>query len=266
MLEGPGATSGARAGRLPVAGTHTRAWPHCESHRSLAIPAAALEASRPDVRTFGGGRLRPRAARTAAAPCLPAKLASVENADDDAKLMLRYAAGDARAFDLLYARHRAPLWRYVARQLAGASAAADVFQETWSRVIAHRSRYAPDAPFGTWLYRIAHNCCVDHWRAQGRRAQREVQAADEVIESWGDPAAGPLEDALADDDGRRLEAALARLPAEQRGAFLLHVQAGLSVEQIGAATGVGTETAKSRLRYAVARLKRVLGTEPKEQT
>jgi RNA polymerase sigma-70 factor, ECF subfamily len=182
----------------------------------------------------------------------------MEQSDDDALLMQRYARGDTRAFDLLYARHRAPLWRYVQRQLAGAPAAHDVFQETWSRVVAHRAQYAPTAPFGTWLYRIAHNCCVDHWRSQARRAGRETAVDDEFLQSFGDDSAGPEQHALDCDDGQRLEQALARLPPAQRGAFLLHVEAGLSVEEIGAATGVGAETAKSRLRYAVAKLKSLL--------
>ena len=108
--------------------------------------------------------------------------------DADAQLMLRYAAGDARAFDELYANHRNGLWRFIRRSMNDAGAADDVFQECWSRVIAHRENYRPEARFATWLYRIAHNCCMDHWRKSGRRGTRET-ADDEAVAAAADDAA-----------------------------------------------------------------------------
>ena len=174
---------------------------------------------------------------------------------DDARLMLRYGAGDAAAFEELYSRHRAPLWRFVLRNLRDETATADVFQDVWTRVIAHRERYAATAKFTTWLYRIAHNCCVDHWRRSGRAARREHPAGDDVLVAMVDrDTATPDEDAQNDERAAALLAALRVLPAEQRTAFLMYVEGGLAVSEIAAATGVGVETAKSRLRYAVARL------------
>jgi RNA polymerase sigma-70 factor (ECF subfamily) len=178
--------------------------------------------------------------------------------DADAQLMLRYAAGDARAFDELYANHRKPVWRYILRSIKDAAATDDVFQECWSRVIAYRESYRPEARFATWLYRIAHNCCVDHWRKTGRRGRRET-ADEEAIAAAADGAAEPLAAALEGEAGVRLAAALERLPEEQRAAFLLYVEGGLKVAEIADTTGVNPETAKSRLRYAVARLKQALG-------
>src|SRR5688572_27179624 len=179
--------------------------------------------------------------------------------DADAQLMLRYAAGDARAFDELYAAHRGELWRFIRRSVRDAAAADDVFQDCWSRGIAHRNSYRPEARFATWLYRIAHNCCVDWWRRSGRREAREGSDEEAVIAAADDPSAGPLASALAGEARERLIAALERLPAEQRSAFLLYVEGGLSVTEIAEATGVNPETAKSRLRYAVGRLKQALG-------
>ena len=179
--------------------------------------------------------------------------------DADAQLMLRYAAGDARAFDALYDGHRRALWRFIRRSVPDAAATDDVFQECWSRVIAHRESYRPEARFATWLYRIAHNCCMDHWRRSGRRATRETADHEAVLAATGDASAEPLEEVLQGEAGERLTAALARLPQEQRDAFLLYVEGGLSVAEIGEATGVNPETAKSRLRYAVAKLKQSLG-------
>jgi RNA polymerase sigma-70 factor (ECF subfamily) len=166
--------------------------------------------------------------------------------DADARLMLRYAAGDAQAFDELYAAHRGALWRFIRRSVKDAAATDDVFQECWSRVIANRARYRPDARFATWLFHIAHNCCMDHWRKSGRRDRREAMDEDAVA---------------AAEASERLAAALERLPPEQRTAFLLYVEGGLSIAEIGVTTEVNPETAKSRLRYAVARLKLALGDE-----
>jgi RNA polymerase sigma-70 factor (ECF subfamily) len=179
--------------------------------------------------------------------------------DADAQLMLRYAAGDARAFDELYENHRGGVWRFIRRTVNDAVVADDVFQECWSRVIAHRDSYRPEARFATWLYRIAHNCCMDHWRRSKRRDAREAADDEAILAAPGDPASDPLAAALEGEAGARLATALGQLPEEQRAAFLLYVEGGMSVTEIGEATGVNPETAKSRLRYAVARLKRALG-------
>lgn len=185
----------------------------------------------------------------------------MEERDADAQLMLRYAAGDARAFEELYERNRGTLWRFIKRLVGDAAATDDVFQECWSRVISSRGRYQPTARFATWLYHIAHNCCMDHWRRSGRRRTHETTDDDAVAAAAAAPAGNPQELAIASEKGGRLATALARLPEEQRLAFLLYVEAGLSVAEIAVQTGAGVETAKSRLRYAVARLKEMLGAD-----
>jgi RNA polymerase sigma-70 factor (ECF subfamily) len=178
---------------------------------------------------------------------------------DDAELMQRYARGDVRAFETLYARHRAPLYRYLSRQTRDRAAADDLFQETWSRVIASRERYEPRAKFQTYLFHIAHNCFIDHCRRSA--ARREMREDEERGLAESLPAAAhERPDALGEQAQlrARFRAALEQLPAEQRDAFLLYEESGLSVEEIAAVTGVGPETAKSRLRYAVAKLRRAL--------
>jgi RNA polymerase sigma-70 factor (ECF subfamily) len=181
--------------------------------------------------------------------------------DADAQLMLRYAAGDAGAFDSLYATHRGALWRFIRRSIRDTAATDDVFQECWSRVIANRERYRPEARFATWLFRIAHNCCMDHWRKSGRRDRRETMDDDAIAAAADEAAEGPVDALLAGEASERLAAALEQLPPEQRTAFLLYVEGGLSIAEIGETTDVNPETAKSRLRYAVARLKQALGAD-----
>ena len=86
----------------------------------------------------------------------------------DEALMLAYAAGDAAAFDALYARRKGGVYRYLVRHCGNAGAADELFQDVWMNVIRARATYAPNAKFATWLYRIAHNRLVDHWRTHAR--------------------------------------------------------------------------------------------------
>lgn len=167
----------------------------------------------------------------------------------DEQLMLAYGRGDAGAFETLYKRHRGALYRFILRAIKQRAAAEELFQEAWIRVIEARSRYAPQARFTTWLYTIAHNLLVDHWRRKGLTLV-------ELNEELGVAAPhNPAKQAEARESLARLAQALEALPAAQREAFLLHEEAGLTVAEIAKVTGAGEETAKSRLRYAMAKLK-----------
>ncbi len=166
--------------------------------------------------------------------------------------MLAYGQGDAGAFETLYRRHRGPLYRFVLRAIKQRSAAEELFQEVWIRVIESRSRYAPQARFTTWLYTIAHNLLVDHWRKKGLSLV-SLDAEDVPLDS-----ANPARQVEARESLARLLDILEKLPAAQREAFLMHQEAGLSVAEIAAATGSNEEAAKSRLRYAMAKLKAAL--------
>jgi len=167
----------------------------------------------------------------------------------DEELMLAYGRGDAGAFDALYKRHRGALYRFVLRAVKQRSSAEELFQDVWMRVIEARNRYAPEARFTTWLYTIAHNLLVDHWRKKGLSL---VSLDTEDVPS---NSANPARQAEAREALARLMHALEALPAAQREAFLLREEAGLTVAEIAAATGCNEEAAKSRLRYAMAKLK-----------
>jgi RNA polymerase sigma-70 factor (ECF subfamily) len=178
--------------------------------------------------------------------------------DDDGELMLRYASGDMRAFEALYGRHRGALYRYLARHTRHTETANDLFQEVWSRVISSRDRYEPRAKFRTFLYRIAHNCFIDYCR---RSAVRNESAG--TGEDWEGSIPAPEQDrpdtrAEQAQMTARYRAAVAALPAEQRDVFLLYEESGFTLEEIAAVSSVGMETAKSRLRYAVAKLRTTL--------
>lgn len=175
----------------------------------------------------------------------------------DEQLMLAYARGDARAFETLYARHKGPLFRFVLRSVKGRAEAEDLFQEIWARAIDARARYEPRAKFTTWLFTIAHNKLVDHWRAKGLTLV-SMDDEENPIDPPAGPSAEPERRAIGRQDASRLLDAIAALPAAQREAFLMHEEAGLSIAEIAAATGSGEEATKSRLRYAMNKLREAI--------
>ena len=182
--------------------------------------------------------------------------ASAASSDED--LMLAYAAGDAAAFDTLYARHKGGVYRYLLRQCRQPGVADELFQDVWMNLIRARESYAPTAKFTTWLYRLAHNRMIDHFRASGHLmlVSADDEAHEDAVVSL--PAARATQPELRTENrelGERLRAAVSTLPPAQREAFLLQQEAEMSLAEIAALTGVGVETVKSRLRYAVAKLR-----------
>jgi RNA polymerase sigma-70 factor (ECF subfamily) len=148
----------------------------------------------------------------------------------------------------------------VLRSVKARGEAEELFQDVWMRAIEARARYAPQAKFTTWLYTIAHNRIVDHWRARGL-ALVSLDDEDNPIEPVAGPGAAPHRNVEARQTLGRLDRALAALPQAQREAFLLHHEGGLTAAEIAAATGGGEEAAKSRLRYAMQKLREALGDD-----
>ena len=186
--------------------------------------------------------------------------------DSDEDLMLAYGAGEAGAFDKLYARHKGGVYRYLLRQCRNAGIADELFQDVWMNAIRVRASYAPTAKFTTWIYTLAHNRLVDHWRASGHMKVASIDddengEARDIVESIPGAANDePETRVLSGELGAQLKDALASLPDDQRHAFLLQYEGGLSLAEIAELTGVGTETVKSRLRYATAKLRSALGS------
>jgi RNA polymerase sigma-70 factor (ECF subfamily) len=180
---------------------------------------------------------------------------------DDADLLAAHAAGASQAFARLYDRYDRPSFQFIRRMLgaAGADAVEDLHQETWVSVARSAASFDPGkASFRAWLFTIARRKVWDHFRRQ----RVLVLAADpEEAALVPDPGPTPLEQVASRELAERLVAAVEALPLEQRGAFVMFAHAGLSLEEIAEATGVAVETAKSRLRYARAKLRLVLAGE-----
>jgi RNA polymerase sigma-70 factor (ECF subfamily) len=179
---------------------------------------------------------------------------------DDKVLMVRYRNGDMGAFETLYANHKGPLYRYFLRQGLERENASELFQEVWAKIIRARDRYEPTAKFTTYMYQLAHNCVVDYQRRQSRRPQHTASvAAIDPAELAANSADGPESGAQSMQILEQFQHALAALPFEQKEAFLLREEGGLSLSEIASVTRVSAETAKSRLRYAVIKLRKILG-------
>ena len=179
----------------------------------------------------------------------------------DEDLMLRYAGGDPDAFQQLYERHRGGLYRYFLRQ-CNRSVAEELFQDVWARVIQSRKRYRPKAAFKTWLYTLAHNRLIDHWRREGARPV-EQSASDDDCPEMTAPDTNPGPQRLVDlrECLEQLLQLVSGLPDVQRQTFLLRHEAGMSLAQIAEAMSTRAETAKSRLRYAMERLRAAIAKE-----
>jgi len=173
----------------------------------------------------------------------------------DEALMLRYQAGDAAAFDLLYARHRGGLFRFMLRQCKQRSHAEELFQDVWMNVIQARSRYRIEAKFRTYLYTLAHNRLIDYYRSVSRSDAVRFDDDDAIPEPVGNRVDEPHVRAEAKEQGEYILRLLDALPAPQREAFLLHEEGGLGIDEIAMASGISFEAAKSRLRYAIAKLR-----------
>jgi RNA polymerase sigma-70 factor (ECF subfamily) len=182
---------------------------------------------------------------------------------DDAGLIAAHAAGDAQAFARLYDRYDRPCFHFIRRLLGGAhaDAAEDLHQETWIAISRNAAAFDPaKASFRAWLFTVARHKVFDHFRRQ-KLAVLAGSADDAALMLVPDPGVSPLEAVESRELAQRIVSAVEALPLEQRGAFVMFAHAGLSLEEIAGATGVAVETAKSRLRYARAKLRQLLAGE-----
>jgi len=187
--------------------------------------------------------MRKGAPATVGAPTEP-------DTQSDEALMSAYADGDASAFDVLYERHKGPLYRYFTRQLSE-SEANDCFQILWEKLIGNRDRYRPDSAFKSYLFTIAHNVLMDHFRKLGRIGPESDTEPDDLSHDGTGPAADHERGELIG----KLHGLIRSLPNNQREAWLLRQETTFSTADIARVTGTSEEGVKSRLRYAREKLK-----------
>lgn len=182
--------------------------------------------------------------------------------------MRDFCTGDSQAFQLLYLRHEKPLYRYVRRVLGSTLSiqAEEVFQDTWMRLVDARDGWQAreGASFKTWLYTLAHHRSVDLLRKSGREVSVDEGWLDDDNQTpwqlWpASSAEQPEQQAFWRKAGQQLLHCLDGLPALQRAAFLLHHDDGLSLEEMTQVLNAEFETVKSRLRYALSKLRACMG-------
>lgn len=184
----------------------------------------------------------------------------------DEQLMHSYARGSVAAFEQLYARHEGALYRFVRRVLGQSLAAQadEVFQDCWLRIVNARDSFDSETgKWKTWAFTIAHHLCLDRLRVSGREPSLDAMVADDAYndtpnwlqESLASGQPGPDDSTHWRAAGKQLLHCLEALPAAQRAAFLLHHEDGQSVEELAQALALSFETAKSRLRYALQKLR-----------
>lgn len=174
----------------------------------------------------------------------------------DQALMLRYRDGDADAFEILYTRHKDALYRFVRRQCPVPAIAYDLVHDIWMKVIKARRQYRAEAKFTTYLFSVARHRLTDYYRAQARRiptVSTEEQPV-EVADIPEDRHPGPeLRAHILDAVERSLEL-IQSLPPVQRETVLMYAE-GLSMGEIAEITQVPADTARSRVRRALARVR-----------
>lgn len=173
----------------------------------------------------------------------------------DATLIKDYLQGDQRAFEVLYARYRKPLYGYLNRLLERDAAVDDIYQKTWMKVIRNMKKYRENQKFSAWLFRIAHNCAMDFFRQRKKVDDMVIEVDDaDVIP---DAAGNPLRSMDREELTQALDAALPELPPEQREVFLLRQQ-GVPFREIAEIQKTSVNTALGRMRYAALKLQSLL--------
>lgn len=183
-----------------------------------------------------------------------------DQADED--LMVLYQKGEVRAFEILLVRHRKPLYNFILRYLGDKETAEDLLQEAFMRVIKGAEAYKRQAKFTTWLYTIARNLCVDQTR---RRKHRKHASLDAPLDSSEE--SGSLLDVIPSKEmasdrksvnkqlHETMQRAIEGLSEEQREVFLMREFLDMPFKQIADVVGVPENTVKSRMRYALDKLR-----------
>ncbi len=180
----------------------------------------------------------------------------------DEQLLERYLAGDEAAFAILLQRYERPLFNFILRFVRRRELAEELFQDAFLRVIERAHEFRGQSKFSTWLYTIARNLSVDALRKLQFRNHASLDAEPRdgapLIDRTRAHLPGPERAALGHQLRARLEVAIAELPAEQREVFVMREYGDLPFSEIASVTGVSENTAKSRMRYALERLRAAL--------
>ena len=163
-------------------------------------------------------------------------------------------AGESEAWDVLFKRYQLPLYAYVFELVHNEQTSLDVVQETFINAVRHLGSLRDDDKFGSWLFGIAHQKCVQHWRKLGREEALQAELAEVVPDDEDDPS----DLLIRQEQETEFMELLNRLPLPQRAVLLLHFVEDFSLEEIAAVTGANLGTVKSRMHYAKKALRKLI--------
>jgi RNA polymerase sigma-70 factor (ECF subfamily) len=166
-------------------------------------------------------------------------------------------AGDAAAWDALFRRYQLPLYVYIFELVRDEQTSLDIVQETFINAVRHIGGLREDHKFGSWLFGIAHQKCIQRWRKQAREEMLREEFANAPVEF----DTGPDELLIREEQEAEFMKLLNELPPPQRSVLLLHFVEDFSLEEIAGITGVSIGTVKSRLHYAKKSLRKLLEGE-----
>ena len=191
---------------------------------------------------------------------------------DDQQLMSDYANGDATAFKLLYARYEKPVYQFLYNGCHSDPLARELFQDIWMRVVKSHEQYNQHVPFKAWLFKTAKNRLIDSYRQQSTSALDQRSDSDlhtdldnvqheqfsASADSWSIISLNPEQITSLTQQSETLKSVLQTLPDAQREAVMLKHIAGMDIKEIAEIQGEGVQTVKSRLRYAMVKLRQKL--------
>ena len=168
--------------------------------------------------------------------------------------VLQARVGEPAAWDVLFHRYQLPLYIYVFELVHDEQSSLDIVQETFLAAVRHIGGLRDDDKFGSWLFGIAHQKCVQNWRKRDRQEVLRDEIAD-MPDEFND---GPDELLIRQEQEAEFMNLLNRLPLSQRSVLLLHFIEDFSLEEIARITETPTGTVKSRLHYAKKSLRKLL--------
>src|SRR5712671_6459554 len=166
--------------------------------------------------------------------------------DEDLMLEVRNGAGES--LGVLFDRYQAPLYNFYSKLTGDRVLSEDLVQEVFLRILKYRQSYRPGTPFRAWIYQIARNARVDHFR----RAPRQVALNPEML-----PPVLPGDSAQHGQEAELLHRALMQLPEEKREILILSRFQELKYDEIAQMLGCETGTVKVRVFRALKDLKTV---------
>jgi RNA polymerase sigma-70 factor (ECF subfamily) len=167
-------------------------------------------------------------------------------------------SGSPEAWDVLFRRYQLPLYVYVFELVHHEQVSLDIVQETFINAVRYLGSLREDAKFGSWLFGIAHQKCIQRWRKEGR----EQLLLEEFAGTPSDFGDGPDELLLRQEQEAEFMKLLQQLPPPQRSVLLLHYVEDFSLEEIAGITAAQPGTVKSRLHYARKALRKLLEETP----